>query len=346
MPQRFQLNAVGMTRVRVGPTLGPLAESLLALGTLRVGSATARRPVVGELRQRASDGDRALASFLWVTPAIGLDLFTLAAPTATIGDGRDAVLGAAPEHVSAEMAFWFSVRARASRLRVLPTSDPRLLPDLTGLRDGATDSVRALLVAVEEFHRRHVAPVWPVIRDQLLAEQVRLGQRLAGGGVEALMTGLGPKVGWTGTAVEVPSAGISGAHAARTTPLGGRGLIVSPSFFATEPAVYVPADGHVPALLLVPVRSADLGRQVPSDRTARPGADLLGPTRSAVLAAVAGRPRTTSELSAELGIALSGASQHAAVLRRAGLISSTRDGGRVLHAVTELGAALLSQVTA
>lgn len=344
MTGRLELSALDVARVRVGPTLGPLPEALLALAALTDRSAsTGRRQRLVDLPRQPSSRDRALASFLWLSPRAGLDLFTLTGPTSTFADGRDALLDAPAVHVAAEMVFWASARCDARRKGVLPAVDRRLLPDLAGLRDGDVDGVRGLLAAVDEFHRRRVGPFWPAIRDQLLAEQIRLGQRLARGGVEALMTGLAPQVRWTGSVLELPSAGFTRTP---VTSLGGRGLIVTPSFFAPEPVVFVPAGACSPALLIVAARPPGLAPRPTSGRTARPGADLLGPTRSAVLLAVAGRPRTTSQLSSDLGIALSGASQHAAVLRRAGLISTTRDGGRVLHAVTELGIALLEQVSA
>lgn len=178
-----------------------------------------------------------MASF-WLSPRASLDLFTLTGPTSTITDGGNAVLDAPAEQVAAEMIFWASAHSDARRQGVLPAVDRRLLPDLAGLRDGNADGIRGLLAAVEEFHRSRVGPFWPAIRDQLLAEQVRLEQRLARSGVEALMSGLAPQVRWTGSALELPSAGVTRTA---VTSLGGRGLVVTPSFFAPEPAVFAPA---------------------------------------------------------------------------------------------------------
>ncbi|MBF6239939.1 winged helix-turn-helix transcriptional regulator [Nocardia otitidiscaviarum] len=67
---------------------------------------------------------------------------------------------------------------------------------------------------------------------------------------------------------------------------------------------------------------------------------LLGATRAAVLEAVADGGSTT-ELALRLGISPSSASEHAAVLRGAGLITSTRTRNQVRHRLTPLGAALL-----
>ena len=75
-------------------------------------------------------------------------------------------------------------------------------------------------------------------------------------------------------------------------------------------------------------------------RAARPLSDLLGRTRAAVLGAVRGG-RTTTELAHTVGTSLGSASQHAAVLRSAGLISTHRTGPAVLHSLTPLGESLL-----
>ncbi len=42
-----------------------------------------------------------------------------------------------------------------------------------------------------------------------------------------------------------------------------------------------------------------------------------------------------------VGVSLASASQHAAVLRNAGLVSTVRMGGAVLHTLTPLGSTLL-----
>lgn len=67
---------------------------------------------------------------------------------------------------------------------------------------------------------------------------------------------------------------------------------------------------------------------------------LVGHTRSVVLRAI-GDGATTSELARRAGVSLASASQHACVMREAGLVTTLRRGNAVLHTVTPLGAALL-----
>jgi DNA-binding transcriptional ArsR family regulator len=67
---------------------------------------------------------------------------------------------------------------------------------------------------------------------------------------------------------------------------------------------------------------------------------LLGRTRAECLRLLV-TPRTTSQLADAAGTSVGTASKQAAVLSGAGLISSTRQGGAVLHATTSLGMGLL-----
>ncbi|MFI6868033.1 ArsR/SmtB family transcription factor [Nocardia sp. NPDC050406] len=67
---------------------------------------------------------------------------------------------------------------------------------------------------------------------------------------------------------------------------------------------------------------------------------LLGATRAAVLEAIADGGSTT-DLALRLGISPSSASEHAAILRDAGLTVSMRSRNQVRHRLTPLGAALL-----
>lgn len=116
-----------------------------------------------------------------------------------------------------------------------------------------------------------------------------------------------------------------------------------PSVFASQPMIYIPAAPGNAVLLIVPGTVAAALLPSSTDPRGPRGAELLGRTRAAVLTSVAHRPRTTSQLSQDLGIAISGASQHAAVLRRAGLITTVREGGHVWHAITALGQDLLAR---
>jgi DNA-binding MarR family transcriptional regulator len=75
-------------------------------------------------------------------------------------------------------------------------------------------------------------------------------------------------------------------------------------------------------------------------------AGLLGRGRAAALEAIAlARGCSTTELARALSCSAASASQHASVLRAAGLIVTRRTGGSVRHTVTPLGRALLGEAS-
>jgi predicted transcriptional regulator len=104
-----------------------------------------------------------------------------------------------------------------------------------------------------------------------------------------------------------------------------------------------PSDPNsVPWLVLPPADSRMEQRHLwgnPRPRGAALAA-LVGRNRAAVLRTVADGCSTT-ELADRVGISLAAASQHASVLRDAGLITTHRQGSAVLHLLTPLGAELL-----
>jgi DNA-binding transcriptional ArsR family regulator len=69
-------------------------------------------------------------------------------------------------------------------------------------------------------------------------------------------------------------------------------------------------------------------------------AKVLGSSRAAILEAL-DRPRSTTELARVLGLTAGGVSQHLAVLRAAGLVSSRRAQRLVLYLRSENGDALV-----
>jgi DNA-binding transcriptional ArsR family regulator len=83
---------------------------------------------------------------------------------------------------------------------------------------------------------------------------------------------------------------------------------------------------------------------LPRAARAHPGAvaALIGPTRAATLDALAARERevSTSDLARLVGISTASASEHAKVLREAGLVFSRRERNRMLHRLSDLGLAI------
>jgi DNA-binding transcriptional ArsR family regulator len=187
----------------------------------------------------------------------------------------------------------------------------------------------------EDYHRIAIAPYWPVLMAAVELERVRLAGLLLDGGPALLLENLAPGVDWHGPVLAIRNA------VDRELPLGGRGLLLVPSYFCwPDPVTLIgPA---LPPVLVYPLSHRPALADPPERR---PGGDrtlakLIGPTRAAVLRTLE-RPCTTTDLSRRAGTSVTSASQHASVLRRAGLVTTRRTGGAVRHSLTPLGAALL-----
>lgn len=315
---RLVLGPSDVARITVRPALGPFAETLLAYSSLSEwhGPRTPprlRRPG-RDVRSSASARDRILASFLWLGPTVALDLFTLVGRSAQFGSSQDALLDAPRQQVAVEGEYWAGLLQHAQEIGIAERPAATAASLLAGLRDGTSTSRSALVEEMREFHARVIGDRWPLIRNQLAAEQGRLEQRLVANGVEGLLGALGDLVRFTGSAIDLPYAGVvSTCHSERA--LSGRGLTVIPSYFALEPQTYWPEDPAAPVMLIAPIQHLD---ERPTTRADVPKATgkLLGDTRAAALKAISRHTCTTSQLAATLGISVSGASQHASTLRK------------------------------
>ncbi|KFZ81313.1 ArsR family transcriptional regulator [Amycolatopsis sp. MJM2582] len=321
---RIELTLQDLTRVRLAPEADPLAELVSSLQILQrrdAGSALFNR---WRHRVRLGLGESA-SVLLWLCrPYAPIPAFLVPGVDES---GLEAGL--------AEVARTDPLCLK-SALRDFPVN--RELPSwAAGLPDGDTAGLPKLVQAMQDYFELSLAPGWEPARAQVDADRGMRAQLLLHDGADAMLTSLRPLVRWSSPVLEVGD-GIVGSCGT-----DGGGLIISPTYFAVCPVI-VPAAGRAPVRLLYPsVRQAapstGYGRDVRrSPDTAL--ADLLGPTRAATLA-VLGVGCSTSELAARLGVTPSAASKHAAVLRRAGLITTERDRNAVLHALTPLGTALL-----
>ncbi|WP_306330304.1 ArsR/SmtB family transcription factor, partial [Streptomyces venezuelae] len=190
-----------------------------------------------------------------------------------------------------------------------------------------------------DIWRAAVAPYWDKILEYLEADCEARGRAVMAGGVEQLLSTAHPRITWTSPVLEIPD-GPEG-----DVVLGGRGLVLAPSVFLNHrPGQLIwPQDGTGRPTLVVsaPPRAHEAAVlwAEPDETTEALGA-LVGQTRAAALR-VLRAACTTSELADRLGISRAGASQHAAVLRRTGLITSRRVRNSMLHSVSPLGLALL-----
>ena len=326
MVWRIHFTAEDLARIQVSPTLGPLSETVLAMSLIR-GAPMQPRNLFGAWRSQV--GSKVTPRMRALTDLIppgsrGVDLCTLAGEAPTLEQGLAALLAVPREQMLLEMGLF-------DRWHRLPASAWALVEP--GAREPLAD---AMLAA----HRVLIEPYWTRILACLEAEQVVRRRTLASSGPDRLLASLqGERIRWRPPVLEVLVCNDVELQ------LEGRGLSLVPSVFT----------GKMPNLIHDPCNPGAMPRLIlpASDERVRTGglwdgprsngaalAALVGRNRAAVLGAVAGGC-TTTELAGKVGISIAAASQHASVLRDAGLITSNRQGGAVLHALTPLGADLL-----
>ncbi|MFF2044586.1 ArsR/SmtB family transcription factor [Kitasatospora sp. NPDC058170] len=215
-------------------------------------------------------------------------------------------------------------------------------PGDAGTDGSRADGGRAASEAADgllEAWRVAVAPYWDHLLGYLEAECEARGRIVMAGGVEQLLTTLHPRTAWRPPVLEIPGG------PEQDVLLAGRGLVLTPSVFLNHrPGQLIDArepDGQVVLVFAAPPHAlGGAGLWQEPDGSAQSLGALVGQTRAAALRALRATC-TTSQLADRLGISAAGASQHAAVLRQTGLITTRRVRNTVLHSVTPLGRALL-----
>jgi hypothetical protein len=238
----------------------------------------------------------------------------------------------------------------AARLREIP--DAPMTVDLRKMVVRSTGArQRAILRMLDDLPRARamiadawlevwaslLAPVWTQLERILRADIAVRARRIATDGLAGMVGGLHHTVEWHDDAVRVELRLHSEVLDCR-----GSGIVLVPSVLGglgcsvlteppAQPTLFYPAQG-------VTERWA-------TDATALADAlgALLGPARAAILLG-AHASRTTSQVAADTGLAVSTASHHLTVLRDAGLVASRREGSRMLHLRTPLGEALVGAV--
>lgn len=177
-----------------------------------------------------------------------------------------------------------------------------------------------------------LAPYWPRIRRALHGEIERRVHRAATDGVGWVLNALHERVRWDGAQMHVAGTTCAGAGT-----LDGAGIRLVPSVFVW-PDVLVVADRR-PGQLCFPIRGTaavwDGRREPPRSLNA-----VLGRTKARLLATLDG-PMSSAELATELRLRPASVSEHLAALRAAGLVTSHRNGRRLVSFRTELGSRLV-----
>lgn len=204
------------------------------------------------------------------------------------------------------------------------------------------DEHAELAYALQRYHTSVIEPCWPKICTAIAMDRAQRTRSLLEHGLEGLLDALTPLFRWRAPVLEreYPFE--------RDLSLNGRGLVLVPSYFCSRPVILAEQTrpGNVRTIVLVHPIAPETRILIKAEqsRDRRPqGIDaLLGTTRAAVLQALTDGC-TTTELAQRVGISTATASQHATILRQAGLISTQRRGPSVLHIATSLGTAVLKK---
>jgi DNA-binding transcriptional ArsR family regulator len=210
------------------------------------------------------------------------------------------------------------------------------------------------------YYEAALAPYWEALVAQAESATNAWATTMRHKGLGAMFSTLYPGIRWEAPILSVTSISQAGRcppgcphYTSRQTVevatsdsnfpvrVSQEGLHIIPSIFSSACAV----DGDLrpgPRLdintLVVPV-PVDVNA-FGGVRSAADGGSLiqlLGMTRACVLVACLNTEQTTTSLARTVGVSVSSASEHAAVLRSAGLLSSRRERNAVLHTANNLG---------
>lgn len=263
--------------------------------------------------------------------------------------------GPAPAFVSPALAGTPEVlftRVRATPLRAIVAgldsiAAQRIMPTWARHLTDDEDARKQLVTELTVLYNHLLRPYWTGIADDLTHDRTVRAREFIAGGVESVLAHIDPQaIRWNPPVLEVRT--VTGVD--RELQLAGQGVLLIPSVFATGSIVGQcdevwpqPVVIH-PAAMRRPIRRlAALGHNSSLSRSTAPVAALLGRTRATVLELITDHPGcSTTELATLAKISSASASQHATVLRQAGLVRTMRHRNTVLHAPTHLGAALLN----
>ncbi|MEU6195193.1 winged helix-turn-helix domain-containing protein [Streptomyces sp. NPDC047061] len=315
---RIHFTEADLARTRLASEPDPLWEIALSLHRLqtqqgRSAHAEWYRTTRGRL---ADEGlEAALRHFLvplFPRSAYFPDFLTPPEGAQGLAAGLAAIVDTPADRVRREVARFRSVGAPPWASRLV---DRGTRQDLAG--------------ALRRYHEVAVAPYRERALARVEADRSVRGRVLLADGVDGLLGGLGPQMRW-----EAPVLHVHYPAEDRDLRLGGRGLLLVPSYFCWGPPIAL-ADSALPPVLVY-----SLLRETRPAAVGRPLGALLGRTRARVLRGIA-PGSTTGELARLAGVSAPTVSEHLTALRDAGLISSLRYGTSVLHTLTPLGAALL-----
>jgi DNA-binding transcriptional ArsR family regulator len=325
MALRIHFTGEDLARVTLpcytGATVG---EAILSLQILRqTGQPLHFGPWRDRLRARLPSG---LAPLLQLVPATGWIPDFLTPARLDCADEFEAMSSTPQRRIAEDLARVDSAHRLPSWTR--------------SLADGSPEALEAVKDAIRAYQTAAIAPHAQQIEAMVDAERMRLVRIMADGGADALLAAVHPAIRWTSPVLHVPS------DDDRDLYLEGRGLAVCPRYFCGPQPRALINDTDLPVVVYAvpfnPLHPNPLATPTTAPDSPSSLSTLLGRTRAAVLTAITDRPGfSTSQLAERVNISVASASEHASVLRDAGLIASQRIRQTVVHMPTALAAQLL-----
>jgi len=194
-------------------------------------------------------------------------------------------------------------------------------------------AVRDVTQLLAIYWKLALEPYWARLEAMLRNDVLGRSQVLAARGAEGLFSTLGNQVNWCNDRLTV------NMRYSYHSRLAGRGLILMPSAFrGRQIGAVIPP--YQPALVFRAPGTGTLWETGPGHGTGELEA-LIGRMRARVLERLA-TPTSTTELARCLSVTPGAVSQHLAVLRGVGLVTSRRVGRSVLYARAPLGDLLIA----
>jgi DNA-binding transcriptional ArsR family regulator len=322
---RIFFTSEDIARTRIAPAADPLWELVMSLHMLRPQPGDLlfkgwRRTTATALRQaRLGHHFRLL---LALTPTVGYfpDFLNPITAINGIDHGLETIRSTPKATLTQDLRQLALSGSLPAATRPIATGEPNALTQLT-------DAMRTGYDLMVAPHRHTLDTA--IQRDHRIRTTA-----LAAAGVEGMLATFHPMMSWSSGELQIRK------HPDQELHLGGRGLLLIPSYFCLTGPITM-FDPSLPPVLVYRI-SRQPDELLPTGRSAEALKALIGTTRAAVLETIGQRHTiTTTEVARRLGISAATASEHTTILRQAGLTSRQRDGNRMLHQLTTLGQMLL-----
>lgn len=326
MVLRMVFGPADLQKVRLAAEPDPLWELVLSLHRLQTGRTEKQDGWEQSVRQRLTASGpawRQWASILCtlVPPAGNFPDFLTPRPLITsVDEGCDELARMPGTRLRTDLAEVFGDKQQPRWVRELAAGDP--------------GQVQQMVKSVRLGYDVLVAPFWSQVRHSVTADRHHRVQVLANDGLSQLLSQLPGALDWDGRVLTMTYP------RKYTVDLRGRGLTLIPSYFCHGMPVTLIDPDLSPVLVFPATYRGAAPTRSEHDVQAALG-PLLSPTRTDCLVLLR-TPQTTSDLARRLGMSVGTASKQASILKNAGLITSIRNGGSVIHSLTPLGTSLLT----